>query len=161
MDASELLTRFCSKHILDSHIPQAVESLSARLQQQMVAVSFVGLPDEYQPLRKGLSAVTSTTLVGVRMSMRMPIESMLSWPIPEPFFLTEGNSTLTPRPSVPIVYYQIVGSAEAHREAASLARDSGAPPLQQQQSASTLDMLNPDVYDVENCTVSSLLIICS
>lgn len=79
---------------------------------------------------------------------------MHSWPIPEPFSLAEGSAQITPRPSLPVIHYRVVSPADAPRETSFVPREPGGGTTQQ---ASTLDMLNPDVYDVENCQVTDIL----
>jgi hypothetical protein len=79
---------------------------------------------------------------------------MHSWPIPEPFTLVEGSTQITPRPSIPLIHYRIVSPTDSPRETSYVPREPGGPPSLQ---ASILDMLNPDVYDVENCPVTDIL----
>lgn len=153
-------------------LTQAVDSLSQRLTGQSVAIRLVPLHgSDSQTQNKDTSSTgmpcsipTSTTLLTLASvpSLQMGFSKGVTpvWPIPEPFILTEYSPGVVPRPAVPTIAFQLVVPPPPAGEG-SLDRSTATAPGAadwKEGGWNDLSMLQPDIYDVEQCAVTEYLV---
>ena len=142
----------------------AVDSLCQRLTAQSVAIKLVplhvaesGSKDAALSAASGAaappSATTLLTLASVP-SLQLGFAKGVTpvWPIPEPFLLNENTSAIIARPAVPTICFQLVVPSPDETGTDASAADW------KEDGWNDFSILQPDVYDVEQCAVTEFLV---
>ena len=138
----------------------AVESLAGRLSAQSVAINLAPLKKPPGAASGWQDAPSSTTLLTLAStaSIQMGFAKSVSavWPIPEPFVLHDKATSVIAASPLPTISYQlVVPPPDSPGWSGSV---GGGGPDWGAGGWNDVSMLQPDVYDVEQCGVTEMLV---